>query len=172
MHYIIGLIGPSGSGKSSLMAEVMKRLPQQTGVLVSITTRERRGPEDDVYYQFLSREEYLRLRDSNELATDTEYANNLYGYKKDFITEGLKRKHLFCAVVESVAQQLLDQKYPTKLIRLNPINQKVFRGETRLAADQARSKIKIPVDKEIANSFEPGGFEKAVEELAQYIQSL
>jgi guanylate kinase len=172
MNYIIGLIGPSGSGKTTLIMHALEKLPDKTAMLISLSTRPRRSAEDDLVYRLISRQEYLRVRDAGLLATDIEYAGNLYGYEKSRISQGLDHQHLLCAVTEQAAQQLLTSGCPVKLLRIRPINQQSFRDQQRLAADQQRAQIQIAVDCEIDNSFEPGGLEQAVQDFCDFMSSL
>ncbi|MGY4706407.1 guanylate kinase [Candidatus Bipolaricaulota sp. J31] len=73
------ITGPSGAGKSSVISELLRRDPRLS-FSVSATTRPRRP--DEVHgrdYYFVSREEFLRLREAGELLEWTEYQGHLYG---------------------------------------------------------------------------------------------
>jgi len=71
--------GPSGVGKSTAIAEVMRQYPNLR-FSVSATTREKRpGEVDGVSYFFLSREEFEKKRDNGELLEHAEYVGNYYG---------------------------------------------------------------------------------------------
>lgn len=74
-HVVILVVGKTGSGKSSLI----KRLCERTGLkeLCSYTTRPKRS-EVDADHVFVSIEEYLRAKESGEIAIDGEIAGNYY----------------------------------------------------------------------------------------------
>ena len=76
---LIVLSGPSGVGKSTAVAEVMKHYPNLQ-FSVSATTRPMRpGEEEGKSYYFLDREGFEDLRDRGELLEWAEYVGNYYG---------------------------------------------------------------------------------------------
>ena len=58
MNTIFALVGGSRSGKSTLMKEVVRFIPDRVGIIKSFTTRARRDAEDDIFYNFLTLEEF------------------------------------------------------------------------------------------------------------------
>jgi guanylate kinase len=70
---LVVVSGPSGVGKSTIVAELARRRPQVVPI-VTATTRARRGEEvDGVHYHFLSEGEFDALRARDGLL---EHANN------------------------------------------------------------------------------------------------
>jgi len=73
------LSGPSGTGKSTVISRVMQQYPNLR-FSVSATTRPMRpGETDGKDYFFVSREEFMRMRDNGELLEHAEYVGNCYG---------------------------------------------------------------------------------------------
>ena len=71
--------GPSGVGKSSVVAEVLRRWPQLF-VSVSVTTRSPRGGQrPDEQYHYVDRVAFDRMVGRGEFLEYAEYAGNLYG---------------------------------------------------------------------------------------------
>lgn len=71
--------GPSGVGKSSVIAEVARRWPQLF-VSVSVTTRPPRpGERWGEHYHFVDRATFQGMIERGELLEFAEYAGNLYG---------------------------------------------------------------------------------------------
>jgi guanylate kinase len=91
MHNILFCItGPSGSGKTSIMKEIMDN---EVG---SCTSRQmRKGEVQGREYNFISKEEFLKLIGMDELAEFTEYSGNYYGTTKDELIEKLDRGHAY-----------------------------------------------------------------------------
>jgi guanylate kinase len=71
--------GPSGVGKSSVVAEVVRRWPQLF-VSVSVTTRAPRNEErPDEHYHYVDRATFARMIERGEFLEYAEYAGNFYG---------------------------------------------------------------------------------------------
>ena len=86
---LIVLSGPSGVGKSTVIAEL---LGQRDNIYfsVSYTTRQPRvGEQNGVNYNFVSREEFERMIADDELLEYAEYVDNYYGTSMKLIQEKL-----------------------------------------------------------------------------------
>ena len=86
---LIVLSGPSGVGKSTVIAELFA---QRSNIYfsVSYTTRQPRvGEQDGVNYNFVSREEFERMIADDELLEYAEYVDNYYGISMKLIQEKL-----------------------------------------------------------------------------------
>ena len=86
---LIVLSGPSGVGKSTVIAELFA---QRSNIYfsVSYTTRQPRvGEQDGVNYNFVSREEFERMIADDELLEYAEYVDNYYGTSMKLIKEKL-----------------------------------------------------------------------------------
>lgn len=71
--------GPSGVGKSSVLAELRQSAPD-VYFSVSATTRPpRAGEEDGVHYHFVDTAEFERMIASGDMLEHARYAGNMYG---------------------------------------------------------------------------------------------
>lgn len=86
---LIVLSGPSGVGKSTVIAELLSHR-RDIHFSVSYTTRApRTGEQNGVNYNFVRRDEFERMIRNNELLEFAEYVNNYYGTSLKVIEEKL-----------------------------------------------------------------------------------
>lgn len=87
---LIVLSGPSGVGKSTVIAELLSNR-RDIHFSVSFTTRQPRvGEEHGVNYYFVSREEFERMIEADELLEYAQYVENYYGTSLKVIEEKLQ----------------------------------------------------------------------------------
>jgi len=81
--------GPSGAGKGSVIAVVLRRHPQ-VWLSISVTTREPRpGETDGVEYHFVETSEFEKMVDDGDLLEHASYAGNSYGTPRGPVEERL-----------------------------------------------------------------------------------
>lgn len=84
---------PSGSGKSTLARRLIET-DSQLDFSTSVTTRPpRRGDEAGKSYRFVSEEDFLAMRDRNELLEWAMVFGNYYGTSKDVLDSARRRGH-------------------------------------------------------------------------------
>jgi guanylate kinase len=80
---LVVVSGPSGVGKSTIVAELARRHPQVVPI-VTATTRERReGEQDKVHYHFLSARAFEELREEDGLLESAQVHDHWYGTPVD-----------------------------------------------------------------------------------------
>jgi guanylate kinase len=83
------LSGPSGVGKSTVVAE-LRRCAPDLWLSVSVTTRPpRAGEADGREYHFVDRQEFNRMAEAGELLEWAEFAGNCYGTPRKPLEEKL-----------------------------------------------------------------------------------
>ena len=79
---LIVISGPSGSGKDTVLSEVFRIHPEIRLSISSITRDMREGEVQDGKYHFISREEFEKAIENNEMLEYNIYQNNYYGTPK------------------------------------------------------------------------------------------
>jgi len=84
------ITGPSGVGKGTLIAELLKRVPELE-LSVSATTREPRpGETDGRDYHFLTEEEFERRVEAGDFLEHATYSGNRYGTLREAVEGRLR----------------------------------------------------------------------------------
>lgn len=76
---LVVVSGPSGVGKSTIVAELARRHPQVVPIVTATTRPRRSGELDKVHYHFLSGEEFQQLRDRRGLLEHAMVHDHWYG---------------------------------------------------------------------------------------------
>ncbi len=112
MCLVFIISAPSGSGKSTLV----KRLMEVDGNLAfstSVTTRNpRKGDVEGESYEFISREEFIRLRDSGELLEWAEVFGNFYGTSRQVLARAKERQRDLILDIDVQGAAQLKEKLP------------------------------------------------------------
>jgi guanylate kinase len=90
MSKVFVITGPSGVGKGTLIAELLRRVPGLE-LSVSATTREpREGEQEGRDYHYMSREEFDRRAERGEFVEFATYSGNRYGTLRSEIEDRLR----------------------------------------------------------------------------------
>lgn len=142
--------GPSGAGKDTLVAALLKRLPRLK-YSVSATTREPRpGEEEGEHYFFLAREEFEQQRAADGFLEWREYNDNLYGTPRGFVERTLTEGYDLIMKPEVNGALAIKRAFPSAvLIFLAPDRFSNLR--TRLLARRTETTEEIARRMEIAH---------------------
>jgi guanylate kinase len=95
---ILSLSGPSGVGKTTLMHNLLKALPD-TKTLTSYTTRAARPSDEPGEYAYITQEKFDRMSAAGEFLWEAHAYVNHYGTKKADIDTALNSPLLFMPVL-------------------------------------------------------------------------
>jgi guanylate kinase len=80
---LVVVSGPSGVGKSTIVAELARAHPQVVPIVTATTRKRRNGEVHGVHYHFMDRDDFIALRDAGGLLEWAEVHGNLYGTPVD-----------------------------------------------------------------------------------------
>lgn len=114
---LIVVSGFSGSGKGTIMKELMKKYSEYYALSISATTRNPRpGEQDGVEYFFRTREEFERMIAEDELVEYAEYVGNYYGTPKAYVEEQLNAGKDVILEIEIQGALKVKEKFPDTLL--------------------------------------------------------
>lgn len=85
------ITGPSGTGKGTLLRQVMQTLDRLYFSVSATTRAPRPGEKDGVHYHFLSRERFEELVARDRFLEYARYAENYYGTPLDPVLEQMEQ---------------------------------------------------------------------------------
>ncbi|MFZ3085713.1 MAG: guanylate kinase [Candidatus Hydromicrobium sp.] len=143
--------GPSGSGKSSLINDIVNESDDFVRS-ISVTTRPKRKDETSGrQYHFINKDEFEELIEKDMLLEWADYAGYLYGTPKKFVTEKLsKGKNLILVIEVQGAMQVIKKMKDTYLIFITTSSFKEL--EERIKKRRADSLEEMNKRLEIAKS--------------------
>lgn len=114
---LIVLSGFSGSGKGTIMKELMRRYSEQYALSISATTRNpRSGETDGVEYFFRTKEEFESMIERDELIEYAKYVENYYGTPKAYVEEQLAAGKDVILEIEIQGALKVKDKFPDTVL--------------------------------------------------------
>lgn len=114
---LIVLSGFSGSGKGTIMKELMRRYSEQYALSISATTRNPRpGEIDGVEYFFRTKEEFESMIERDELIEYAKYVENYYGTPKAYVEEQLAAGRDVILEIEIQGALKVKEKFPDTVL--------------------------------------------------------
>ncbi len=109
---LIILSGPSGSGKDTVLNELVK-VRDDVRISISMTTRKQRDGEiDGFHYYFVDRDYFEKKISENKMLEFAEYAGNFYGTPKDPVDEMLSSGKSVILKIEVQGAEKIRKIYP------------------------------------------------------------
>ncbi len=109
---LITFSGPSGSGKDTVLRQLIANR-EDVKVSVSMTTRKKRNGEiDGKDYYFVDKEYFKKKISENKMLEYAEYADNFYGTPKDPVDEMLKEGKAVILEIEVQGAEKIRNIYP------------------------------------------------------------
>lgn len=114
---LILVIGPMGSGKSTLMRHAIERFPELR-TPYSYTTRPRRPDAvENEHYQFVTKEEFEQMIADGKMLEWARFSDNYYGTLKEYVHEGLEEgKVMFKEMEVQGVRQVKKSMNPSDLV--------------------------------------------------------
>jgi len=77
--YLFVVSGPSGTGKDTVVANVLKKHPEIQHTVSATTRPPREGEKDGINYHFMTRTDFEKYLAEDQIVEHTQYCGNYYG---------------------------------------------------------------------------------------------
>lgn len=138
MKNVIVLAGPTGSGKDSIIRELIARYPSSIEFAVNATTRAPRpGEEHGKNYYFFDEPTFKKLRDEGVIPEQNYWpkSNAYYGLYKPDLDEKLGRGKIVAFQIQLVGAKYLKDHYGATTFFIMPKDMAEFEKRVRSRAD-------------------------------------
>lgn len=145
------ITGPSGVGKGTILERFFQDNKNIIYSISQTTRKPRPGEVHGVNYFFVSKEEFEKSIQNDELLEWAKYSDNYYGTKKDFVLKALQKGVDVLLEIETQGAQKIMQKFPDCItVFFTPPNldelEKRLRG--RKTEDEESIKKRLEIVKE------------------------
>lgn len=148
---LVILSGPSGVGKGTVRAQIMKEKRVDLVYSISMTTREIRDKETNgVEYYFVSDEEFQRNIDNDNFLEWADFVGHRYGTPKDKVEELRKKgKNVLLEIEINGANQVFERVHDDRVISffLMPPNFQALEDRIRKRKSESEDVIQARLEK-------------------------
>ncbi len=138
---IFCLVGPSGSGKSSICKELIKT-NKDLFLSISTTTRQpRKGEVEGVNYFFVSKKEFEDRIESDSFLEFAQYRDNLYGTEKKNIELASKANKTLVLDIEYQGVLKLRKEHDVVAIFVSAPSKEILTQRLRARQDTSEEEI-------------------------------
>lgn len=110
--YLFVVSGPSGTGKDTIVARLLADHPEIQHTISATTRAPREGEQDGVNYYFVSKEDFERKLQNDEIVEHTCYCGNYYGTLRSEIERHMREKTPVILVIEVEGAGNIKRLYP------------------------------------------------------------
>ena len=144
LNKVLVISGPSGVGKDTLMQKILEKYPDKFKKGVTNTSRKiREGEKEGINYYYVTKEEFIKLKDEGGLVESNFYNGNYYGLSKRELENGTKSEKILYVVIDiNGAKSVFDLKIPANFIGILPPNEEILEKRLRGRGTESEEKIK------------------------------
>lgn len=113
---LVVVSGFSGTGKGTLMKELLKRYDNYALSISATTRAPREGETDGKEYFFVTKEQFEKMRDERKLIEYAQYVNNYYGTPKEYVEQKMAEGKDVILEIEIQGALKVKKRFPDALL--------------------------------------------------------
>ena len=151
--YLFVVSGPSGTGKDTVVAALLKKHPEIQHTVSATTRTPREGEKDGINYHFMSVADFEDHLAHDQIVEHTKYCENYYGTLRSEIEGRMKLGIPVILVIEVEGAGNIKKMYPgaTTIFVLPPDMQELERRQRRLKRAEAEIANSVNYDEHVVN---------------------
>ena len=110
--YLFVVSGPSGTGKDTVVARLLEKHPEIHRTSSATTRPMREGEKEGVNYYYVTRDEFERKIENNEVVEHTCYCDNYYGTLRSEVERYMREETPVILVIEVEGAGNIKRLYP------------------------------------------------------------
>ena len=132
-NLLVGIIGPSGGGKSTIINKILNKYPQECCRISTYTTREPRpGEKKGEQYNFITKQQYEQLYNSKNLIACSKVNGEYYGAPKiNMKSQKFRDKVVLLDMGAKGAKEFKDTYKNSIFIYIIPPNEEILSAQMK-----------------------------------------
>ena len=144
VNKVLVVVGPSGVGKDTVMQKVFEKHPNKFKKGVTHTSRKMRpGEKEGFNYYYVSKEEFLKLKDNGGLVEHNFYNGNYYGLSKKELEDGTKGDKILYVIIDiNGAKKVHELNIPANFVAILPPDEETLEKRLKGRGTESEEVIK------------------------------
>ncbi|MFA5513139.1 MAG: guanylate kinase [Candidatus Kapaibacterium sp.] len=146
---LLVLSAPSGGGKSTIAAELMKKFPKLKFSVSATTRGMRKGEKEGVNYYYLSNEDFENRINTNQFIESEEIFGNRYGTLKCVVDDAIINNNYLIFDIDVKGALSIKSHYPENslLIFIAPPGMEALEHRLRSRSTETEEQIRTRIDR-------------------------
>ncbi len=180
-NIFVVITGPSGAGKTTVTEALLERIHDSVRLITTTTRGKRQGEADGVDYDFVTTEEFLKMKESGDFFEYAQVYGQYYGSRKTKLEKLLANHSVVFSLVDVEGARTIKAKIPSTLTifiapgSINELNSRLLERNDADAEDIKKRIEKATYEMDVAQEFDViiknvnGKLEETIKKTLDYV---